>query len=456
MKSRRPVVSVLSGRPAQLRRPDASASRRRRRARGATRPPVPSVRRRDVAVGPLWLAAATLALAATRHRCAARCESIERILARAARCLAQVDAAADGESRSAEDARRLARASKRRRLARSAPAPPSGAARLAALPPRDCRPLDRRDAAVSRGARAALGARRCGQPAAAARRSRRERASPATAAARSRRPRGLAPPGAAAPRPRRARRAPAVAAQPPARCRPTRGRAGARSADRQVTSPATAASPSKTSSRYLQRHAASDKPSRPRALTQDVRELWRLGLLRRHRGRPERQDDGVRPALPRARAAEHQGDRVRGQQRDRQRRPDRGAQRRGQGRHHPELRRRSAAASRRSATSTPRRATSSPRSSTRSSRRRTTRSTVKFKIREHEQVSVRRITFIGNDSIPDDELREVMFTGQTPASSTFGSGGPFRQDAFERDVLVHQRALLRPRLPRGAGRRRRA
>jgi hypothetical protein len=50
-------------------------------------------------------------------------------------------------------------------------------------------------------------------------------------------------------------------------------------------------------------------------------------------------------------------------------------------------------------------------------------------------VSVRRITFIGNHSIPDAELREVMITGQSSLLD-FGSGGPFRQDAFERDVLV--------------------
>ena len=61
---------------------------------------------------------------------------------------------------------------------------------------------------------------------------------------------------------------------------------------------------------------------------------------------------------------------------------------------------------------------------------------VKFKIIEHEPVTVRRITFIGNDHVPDDELREVMHTGQRELLRSFGSGGPFRQDVFERDVLV--------------------
>ncbi|HWO14482.1 MAG TPA: outer membrane protein assembly factor BamA, partial [Polyangiaceae bacterium] len=60
---------------------------------------------------------------------------------------------------------------------------------------------------------------------------------------------------------------------------------------------------------------------------------------------------------------------------------------------------------------------------------------VRFKVTEHGRVSVRRVTFIGNDSLSDDELRGVMFTGN-PGLFAFGSGGPFRQDAFERDMAV--------------------
>jgi outer membrane protein insertion porin family len=60
---------------------------------------------------------------------------------------------------------------------------------------------------------------------------------------------------------------------------------------------------------------------------------------------------------------------------------------------------------------------------------------VKFSIKEHEKVTVRRVTFIGNHSVPTEELRDLMITGATGFFS-FGSGGPFRQDAFERDVLV--------------------
>ena len=61
--------------------------------------------------------------------------------------------------------------------------------------------------------------------------------------------------------------------------------------------------------------------------------------------------------------------------------------------------------------------------------------TLKFRITEHNQVTVRRITFIGNDSVTDEELRQMMFTGASGFFS-FGSGGPFRQDAFERDMAV--------------------
>ncbi len=60
---------------------------------------------------------------------------------------------------------------------------------------------------------------------------------------------------------------------------------------------------------------------------------------------------------------------------------------------------------------------------------------VRFRVQEHQQVSVRRITFIGNDHIPSEELRSLMYTGNA-GFFAFGSGGPFRQDAFERDVAV--------------------
>ncbi len=60
---------------------------------------------------------------------------------------------------------------------------------------------------------------------------------------------------------------------------------------------------------------------------------------------------------------------------------------------------------------------------------------IRFKITEHSPVTVRRITFVGNYNVPEDELRAVMQTGQGGLFS-FGSGGPYRQDVFERDVLM--------------------
>ena len=61
--------------------------------------------------------------------------------------------------------------------------------------------------------------------------------------------------------------------------------------------------------------------------------------------------------------------------------------------------------------------------------------TLKLNVREHEQVTVRRINFLGNHSVKESELRDLMITGHA-SFFDFGSGGAFRADAFERDVLV--------------------
>jgi outer membrane protein insertion porin family len=60
---------------------------------------------------------------------------------------------------------------------------------------------------------------------------------------------------------------------------------------------------------------------------------------------------------------------------------------------------------------------------------------VKFKIKEHQPVTVRRISFIGNENLPDAELQGTMQTGNGGFFS-FGSGGSYRQDVFERDILL--------------------
>jgi outer membrane protein insertion porin family len=60
---------------------------------------------------------------------------------------------------------------------------------------------------------------------------------------------------------------------------------------------------------------------------------------------------------------------------------------------------------------------------------------VKFTVKENGAVTVKRVTFIGNENVPENELREVMFTGKSNLLR-FGSGGPYRQDAFERDIAM--------------------
>jgi outer membrane protein insertion porin family len=65
------------------------------------------------------------------------------------------------------------------------------------------------------------------------------------------------------------------------------------------------------------------------------------------------------------------------------------------------------------------------------------RITVRFKIKEHERLSVQRVTFVGNVHVPEDDLREAMLTGKGGIWAFLGgTGGPFRQDVFERDILV--------------------
>jgi len=60
---------------------------------------------------------------------------------------------------------------------------------------------------------------------------------------------------------------------------------------------------------------------------------------------------------------------------------------------------------------------------------------VRFKIVEHKEVTVRRVTFIGNEHLSDDELRGVMQTGNG-SFFDFGGGGSYKQDVLERDILL--------------------
>ena len=60
---------------------------------------------------------------------------------------------------------------------------------------------------------------------------------------------------------------------------------------------------------------------------------------------------------------------------------------------------------------------------------------LKFTIREHDAVTIRRMTLIGNVHVSEADLREVMMTGAWSILD-FGGGGSFRQDVFERDIMM--------------------
>ncbi|MFI5299755.1 MAG: outer membrane protein assembly factor BamA, partial [Polyangiales bacterium] len=62
---------------------------------------------------------------------------------------------------------------------------------------------------------------------------------------------------------------------------------------------------------------------------------------------------------------------------------------------------------------------------------------VKFTIVEGAEVSIKRITFVGNHHIPDDDLKAIMLSAQGGFLG-LGSGASYRKDVFERDVLMIQ------------------
>ncbi len=61
---------------------------------------------------------------------------------------------------------------------------------------------------------------------------------------------------------------------------------------------------------------------------------------------------------------------------------------------------------------------------------------LKFKITENEKVKVKKITFIGNKKLSDNELKDRLFTQEAGFFSGLSSSGAFRQDAFEQDLQV--------------------
>jgi outer membrane protein insertion porin family len=61
---------------------------------------------------------------------------------------------------------------------------------------------------------------------------------------------------------------------------------------------------------------------------------------------------------------------------------------------------------------------------------------VTYRIREGEQVNVREIVFVGNDSIPDSELLGVMSTSPVTMWSPITDSGRFKESDFERDLVL--------------------
>src|SRR5262249_17095097 len=59
-----------------------------------------------------------------------------------------------------------------------------------------------------------------------------------------------------------------------------------------------------------------------------------------------------------------------------------------------------------------------------------------FKIDEKAKVRIRDVQFIGNRSIPDDELRLAIQTRREDALSFLNDSGVYSQEAFERDLLL--------------------
>lgn len=59
---------------------------------------------------------------------------------------------------------------------------------------------------------------------------------------------------------------------------------------------------------------------------------------------------------------------------------------------------------------------------------------VAFNIREYAKVEVKRVTFLGNESIPDDELQQIMRTREGSYLSFLTDFGNFREDKFSEDL----------------------
>jgi outer membrane protein insertion porin family len=61
-----------------------------------------------------------------------------------------------------------------------------------------------------------------------------------------------------------------------------------------------------------------------------------------------------------------------------------------------------------------------------------------FRVRENAKVEVRRVNFVGNRAVTDDELREVILTHEGSLLSIATQAGTYREDVFQRDLLLLQ------------------
>jgi outer membrane protein insertion porin family len=61
-----------------------------------------------------------------------------------------------------------------------------------------------------------------------------------------------------------------------------------------------------------------------------------------------------------------------------------------------------------------------------------------FRIHENAKVEVRRVNFVGNRALGDDELRDVIMTHEGNILSIVTQAGTYREDVFQRDLLLLQ------------------
>lgn len=61
---------------------------------------------------------------------------------------------------------------------------------------------------------------------------------------------------------------------------------------------------------------------------------------------------------------------------------------------------------------------------------------VLFVIDEHSKVEIREVSFIGNEQIPDKQLRGIIQTSKGGALSMFTDSGIYQEEMFERDLLM--------------------